>query len=191
MKIIEILSRGAGKTASVLAVFHRNRRGLAAVEFALILPIGLALFTGAVEYGDAIAIDRKVTLTTRTVTDLVTQYPTISKADLNTLLGASAQIMAPYSAANVLVKVSQVQVDSGGNATISWSQSLPAGNGRTPGAPYTLPSNISTPGVYYILGEVQYNYTPAIGYLLTGTMILHDQTFMAPRVAAAGIPTPQ
>jgi Flp pilus assembly protein TadG len=185
-----MLRRGIDKAASILCVFRRNAHGVAAIEFALILPFGLVLFTGAVEYGDAIAIDRKVTLTTRTVTDLVTQYPTIATADLLTLMGASTQIIAPYSAANVVVIVSQVQVDSGGKSTVSWSKSLPPGHeetlGQQPVSP--LPTNIQTPGSYYIWGEVRYTYTPTIGYMLTQQSFnLHDQTFMAPRVAIGGI----
>jgi Flp pilus assembly protein TadG len=85
MKATAMLRRGVDKTAAVLGVFRRNPRGVAAVEFALILPVGLALFAGAVVLGDAIAIDRKVTLTTRAVTDLVTQYATISQADIQNL----------------------------------------------------------------------------------------------------------
>jgi Flp pilus assembly protein TadG len=83
MKAPAMLRRGVDKTAAVLGVFRRNPRGVAAVEFALILPVGLALFAGAVVLGDA--IDRKVTLTTRAVTDLVTQYATISQADIQNL----------------------------------------------------------------------------------------------------------
>jgi Flp pilus assembly protein TadG len=192
MKTLAMLRRVADRTASILGDFRRNRRGLAAVEFALVLPVGLALFTGAVIYGDAIAIDRKVTLTTRTVTDLVTQYATISKSDLDILLGASAQILSPYSSANAVVIVSQVQVDASGTAKIAWSRSLPIGNEETPGSTATtLPINIKIPGAYYIWGEVRYTYTPAIGYMVTGPIVLHDQTYMSPRVATSGIPAPQ
>jgi Flp pilus assembly protein TadG len=185
MKTSAMLAGEVNGMVSILGAFRRDARGLAAVEFVLILPIALALFTGAIIYGDEIAIDRKVTLTTHTVTDLVTQVPSVAQADLQTLMGASSAIMAPYSAANVIVKVSQVQVNSAGVATISWSQSLPVGNSRTPGQTVSLPSTITTPGAYYIWGEVSYNYTPTIGYMLTGSKTLSDQTYMSPRVSTA------
>lgn len=158
---------------------------MATVEFALILPVALALFTGAIVYGDAIAIDRKVTLTTRTVTDLVTQVPTISTADLNTLMAASAQIIAPYSATPLTVIVSEVQTDSAGHATVTWSHPYPStATALTPGQPQALPSTIDTPNATFILGQVSYAYTPAIGYMVTGTITLTDQTYMSPRVSA-------
>ena len=36
----------------------------------------------------------------------------------------------------------------------------------------------------FIFGEVQYTYTPAIGYQVTGSITLHDQTFMSPRLSS-------
>src|SRR5208283_3901340 len=63
---------------SVLRNWRGDPAGSAAAEFALILPIALFLFTGTITYGNAIYIDRKVTLTARTVTDLVTQYSSVA-----------------------------------------------------------------------------------------------------------------
>jgi Flp pilus assembly protein TadG len=173
--------------------FREDSRGAAGLEFALVLPFALVLFTGAVTYGDAIAIDRKVTLTTRSVTDLVTQYQSISKADLQTLLdSASSAIVAPYSATPLVVTVSQVTTDSHGNATIAWTQSTTAGAAdvHRPGDTVSLPTQIDTPQASYIWGEVVYTYTPTIGYQVTGPLVLTDQTYMSPRLVAQ-IPAPQ
>jgi Flp pilus assembly protein TadG len=173
---------GADNRSSIFRRWRRDPRGMAAAEFALILPIALFLFTGTITYGNAIYIDRKVTLTARTVTDLVTQYSTVATADVQTVLAASSTIIAPYSAANIVVTVSEVQTDATGKATIAWSQSL-NGTARPAGQVVSLPSTIDTPSIYYIWGEVSYTYTPTIGYLVTGSMILHDQTYMAPRIS--------
>jgi Flp pilus assembly protein TadG len=161
-----------------------DSRGAAGVEFALILPVALILFTGAITYGDAIALDRKVTLTTHTITDLVTQYSSISSTDMTTLLNASASVVAPYSAATMLVTVSEVSTDAAGKATIVWSRATVNGTPRTVGSVVTLPSTIDTANVTYIWGEVRYTYTPAIGYQVTGPLILSDQTYMSPRISS-------
>ena len=58
--------------------FLFNDRAIAAVEFALMLPLMLFIFVGVAQVGEAVAISRKVTITTRIVTDLVTQYATVS-----------------------------------------------------------------------------------------------------------------
>jgi hypothetical protein len=39
----------------------------------------------------------------------------------------------------------------------------------------------------YILGEVKYNYTPTLGYVMTGTWTLTNQIFMSPRNSACVI----
>ena len=50
-----------------------DERGVSAVEFAMLLPLMLTLYLGAVEISQGIGADRKVTLTARTVADLVSQ----------------------------------------------------------------------------------------------------------------------
>jgi Flp pilus assembly protein TadG len=184
----------AGAGLSILRDFRDGPQGAAGVEFALILPFALVLFTGAVTYGNAIALDRKVTLTARTVTDLVTQYQSISKADLQSLLdGATSAIVQPYSASPLRMTVSQVTVSAAGVATIAWTQSTTNGveDLHHPGDIITtMPTQIDKPNASYIWGEVGYTYTPAIGYQVTGPLVLTDQTFMSPRQVQQ-IPAPQ
>ena len=137
----------------------RDRCGTAAVEFAGILPLMLVVYIGSVEVGDGYAIDRKVSITARTVTDLATQYVAIYNADMTNILGASSAIIAPYPVANLVVTLSEVTIDSQGKATITWSDSF-QGTARTVGQSVTLPTAIDTPNTSLIWGEVQYNYTP-------------------------------
>ena len=46
-----------------LARLCRDRRGVSAVEFAMVAPLMIALYLGCVEISDGVAVDRKVTLT--------------------------------------------------------------------------------------------------------------------------------
>jgi len=48
----------------------------------------ITLYLGAVEVSQGVAIDRKVTLTTRTVADLASQVTSINNADMTNLLNA-------------------------------------------------------------------------------------------------------
>jgi Flp pilus assembly protein TadG len=176
--------RRAGKGRTLLGGFRRNHSGGAASEFSVILPFALILFTGAITYSTAIYIDRKVTLTARTVTDLVTQYQTIPQPVLQSLLGASSSIMAPYPATNVVVTVSELTTDASGVAKVVWSQATPNGTKRPVGQVVTLPASIDNANVTYIFGEVQYVYTPSIGYQVTGPITLSDQTYMSPRLSS-------
>ena len=55
------------------AICARDRSGIAAIEFAVIVPVMLVMFFGTVEFPPAIAVDRKVTLIARTLSDLTSQ----------------------------------------------------------------------------------------------------------------------
>jgi Flp pilus assembly protein TadG len=171
-----------GTAFSRFRIFRRDHHGVAAVEFAMILPVMLTIYLGSVEAGDGFAIDLKVTEVARDVADLATQYVTIDNSDMSSILNASAAIIAPYSAANIVVTVSEVTTDSAGNATVTWSDSL-NGTARPVGQKIPLPTSLQMPNTSLILGEVSYNYAPSLGYALTGTIILSDDYFLSPRLS--------
>jgi Flp pilus assembly protein TadG len=170
--------------ARQLAAFRHDLRGVSAIEFALLLPVMLTLYIAGVEISNAIAIDRKVTITARTVTDLVSRATSVSTADMSDILTGSAAVIAPYVPTHVAFTVSQIYIDNNGNATISWSCTY-QGTARTPGQAVTVPSQLVTNNSYLIWGEAQYSYTPPIGYVISGTLTLQDQIYMAPRMSAS------
>ena len=157
--------------------------GMAAVEFAVILPFMLVAYLGGVEIGEGVAINRKVAITTRAVADLASRYITIHNTDSATILGAASTIISPYPSAPLAVTISGVKVDNKGNPTIDWSDTL-GGTAHTVGSPVTLPGTLNTPNAYYVLGEVTYTYTPTFGYVMTGHFPLSGQIFMSPRQSA-------
>jgi Flp pilus assembly protein TadG len=165
-----------------LSEFASDKRGVSAVEFAMLLPLMLTLYLGGVEVSQGIAIDRKVTLTARTVADLVAQVSTIDTTGINAALGASAAIFAPYPDSSAKITVSVVTIDSNGNAKIAWSATK-NGTARAVGSSVTLPAALKVPSTSLVWGEAGYNYTPSIGYVVTGTMALSDQIFMRPRLS--------
>jgi Flp pilus assembly protein TadG len=177
----------AAKSADLLSrlrAFARGERGMAAVEFAAILPFMLTAYLGGVEISTGVALDRKVAITTRAVADLASRYQNIKNADMTTILSATSAIIAPYASPPLTVTVSQVSVDANGNATIAWSDAL-NGTARAVGSPVTLPGTLATPNASYVWGEVKYVYTPTLGYVLTGSWTLTNQIFMSPRESAS------
>jgi Flp pilus assembly protein TadG len=162
--------------------FKRDDRGMAAVEIALLLPLMVSLYFGAVQLSQAVTAKSNVTLTARTISDLVSRVSTINNADMTNALNASSAVMAPFPVSNLKVTVSSINIDANGKATISWSDTL-NGSARAVGSVVTLPTALSVASTSLIWAEVQYAYTPAIGYVITGTLALKDQMFMGPRVS--------
>jgi Flp pilus assembly protein TadG len=164
------------------ARFATDRRGVSAVEFALLLPLMVTLYLGSVEISNGVGIDRKVTLVSRTVADLASQVQNIASTEMTNVLNASSAVIAPYDASKLKVTVSQVKIDASAVAKIDWSCTL-NGTKRVVGSSVTLPAALNIANTYLVWGEVTYAYTPAIGYVVTGTLNLADQIYMRPRLS--------
>ena len=54
--------------------------------------------------------------------DLVAQSKSLSEADMQNILDASASIITPYDTGKLSIVVSQVKIDAKGKATVDWSQ---------------------------------------------------------------------
>jgi Flp pilus assembly protein TadG len=106
-------------------------RGIAATEFAVIVPIMLVMFFGTVEFSSGVAVDRKVTIIARTLSDLTSQAPltapnstssTVNDAYLQNVFTASKNILTPYDPTPAKATVSEIYVDSSQVAKIQWSK---------------------------------------------------------------------
>jgi len=148
----------------------------------MLLPLMVTMYLGVVEVSRGVAIDRKVTLTTRTMADLASRVTSINNADMSSLLNASSAVVAPYQAAPLKIVLSAVTIDANSVAKIAWSDTL-NGSARTVGATVTLPSVLVVPNTTLIWSEVTYNYNPTFGYVLTGNLNLSDQIYMRPRLS--------
>jgi Flp pilus assembly protein TadG len=176
----------------------RDRRGVAATEFALIVPIMLVLFFGTVEISSAVAIDRKVTLVARTLSDLTSQMlDSVTDTDLKNAFAAAASILTPYAVSKMKkATISEIFIDGNKIAKIQWSKTATVAmvNGA-PEATYvapihkandtvSVPDALLVPNTYLIWSEVEYDYTPTIGYVLKDILTLDDETYTRPRQSA-------
>ena len=154
-------------------------RGVAAIEFAMIIPIMLILFFGTDEFSSGIAVNRKVTLMARTLSDLTSQNISVTDTQLTNFFNASAGIMTPYSATPIQSTISELYVDPNTLAArVQWSKgSAP----RTAGTTVAIPSALQVGGTYLIYSEVKYAFVPTIGYVLKNSITLSDFTFTRPR----------
>lgn len=161
--------------------FLASEDGIAAVEFALLLPIMLLLYFGGVEVTQAVMVNRQVTQTADTVTNIVCQYTTISQStQMPDILNAATQVMSPNSTANLQVVVSAISIDSHGNATVAWSQTL-NGTALSTGAAVTVPSSLDIANTTLILGQVTYAYSPTYDFMHVGPFNMSSTVYMSPR----------
>src|ERR1700744_6295297 len=74
-----------------------NERGLAAIEFAFVLPIILSMFLGLVELSQALGVRADVINMTSAGADLVAQEAAASGSDLDTGFCALPSILVPHT----------------------------------------------------------------------------------------------
>ena len=109
----------------------RDTRATAAVETALILPVALTMLALVIFGAEAFDAQRKVTLTARTATDLITQEmpqypsgkPSIAQSNVVNDLSFAAFVIRPFDPSNLSMVASEVQINSDEtHATVIWSQ---------------------------------------------------------------------
>lgn len=167
MPVVSVLARQAAR-------LRRDGRGGAMVEFAVILPLLLAIWAGMTEVAHAIDEWRKLTQLARTVADLTAQGDTqnpISPTLMNDIIASATAVMRPFDTSKVAIVVSAMGVDLKNPSPVPLVCSSVANanaTARSPGsaADLTVPDGYLTPGMRYVQAEVTISYAPMIGSTL-------------------------
>jgi Flp pilus assembly protein TadG len=169
-------------------VVHDNK-GVAAVEFAMIVPVMFVLFVGSVEFSQAITVDRRVTQVASSTADLIARTKSTTTSEVNGVMEIISALMAPYDDAPLKLTVLNVYSDPN-NATdtkVCWSYNHNGGAvNYTNGQAYTLPSGVVQAGESVIVAEVTYTYTPIIfHYFITSSMTFTETFYLKPRLSSS------
>ena len=170
----------------------RDRSGVAATEFAVIVPLMLVLFFGVVEFSTGVAVDRKVTLVARTLSDLVSQNTAVTDTQFTNFFNAGNAVMSqyalpPYSSTTLRSTISMLYVDPNTHtAKVQWSKGYAV---RAVGSTVTIPTALKVDGTYLIFSEVSYLYTPTVGYVMAPAGVnLSDVSYSRPRQSPSTAP---
>ncbi|WP_269154016.1 MULTISPECIES: TadE/TadG family type IV pilus assembly protein [Methylobacterium] len=155
----------------MLRPFFRDRRGTAAIEFAMLLPVLLMMLAGMLELSRATDMWRKITLLARTVADLASQGDAqnpLTATLMSDIFAIAPQVMRPFDASGVTVAVSAMGVDITRlnlvpqvcSSTASASASARAVG---PATDLIVPDGYRTQGMRYVLVEVSGSYKPILG----------------------------
>ena len=178
------MRRSLDRPLAQLRGFARDRHGIAAVEFAIILPFMLVLYLGSIEAGNGLAVQFKAALASRAVADLASQYTSINNSTMTGILNAAATVVAPYSATGMVVTISEITTNASGQGTVTWSDSL-GGTAHTVGQSVTLPTALQIANTSLIWSEVTYPYQPSLGMVMTGTINISQSSYFYPRLATS------
>ena len=170
------------------SAFAKDRRGVAAVEFALVAPLMVFCYLGVSILASALLVQRRVEHVASTLADLVAQQATTSPGELSDICTVANTIMQPYSTSSTALKmrVSSIQEDASGALTVGWSNNCQGMTALTKGATYTGPaSSYITTSQSIIIAEVTYTYTSPLGATniswLPGSYAFSNKFYLQPR----------
>lgn len=189
--IVAFFVRVTKSLQDVAMRLRRDERGIAATEFAVIVPLMLTMFFGTLEMCSGVAVDRKMTLVARTLSDLTSQSISVATGDFDNFFAASNLIMWPYAAAPINASISELYINpANGKAVVQWSRKNDGSTPRTTKSIVDIPSGLVVKDAsgnvldnqYLIYSETSYLYVPAVGYIMNKLGVtLSDVNFTRPR----------
>ena len=102
--------------AGWLRGFRDDRRGVSAVEFALIAPIMILFYFGMAEICQGFMAKKRAEHIASAIADLVAQTDDVTTAELNDIYAASTQIMRPFPTGSLKQRITSVTKNSSGVA---------------------------------------------------------------------------
>lgn len=161
-----------------------DRRGVSAVEFALIAPVMIIIYFGLTEFSQAYMAERRTGHTAAMVADLVAQGDKTSTNGIKPVFAIGQTIMKPFSAEELGIRVTSVTMDSRGQAKVDWSLSsnetkLKKLDKNTPVT--DLPPGLIGTDESLIIGETQYKYGSAIKSILPELITFNRKYYLRPR----------
>lgn len=162
--------------AGSLSRWGADERGLAAIEFALVLPIMVTMYLGLTEISFLVNTNRKLDLTSRTVGDLTGRASAMTAGELVNVMSAAEAVMMPYKTKDLGIVVSTVTVtrttDAAGKVTatgtVAWSckrasaTTIAPASDPAPGTTVPVPAGFDTASAF-VRTKVTMPYAPLFG----------------------------
>lgn len=136
--------------------------GMAAIEFALVLPVLLSMLVGIYDITNLILCNNRVNQTAQSISNIITRGDDLTKAQLDAILKASDLIMQPsdFQANGKIIVTSVSQVNLNPPPTKVWTGTYGSGAGASKISLGSLPGGIVlAQGQTMIFTEVFYKYT--------------------------------
>jgi Flp pilus assembly protein TadG len=168
-----------------LAGFWRDRRGVSAVEFALIAPVLVIFYCGMAELTQAMMAQRRLSNIASSIGDLVAQSAQLNDARRDDIFTIGNTIMAPFSTTTLRMCLVSITSDATGKDTVAWSENRNS-HANCPAKDAVLGSTVIPVGVLpasqsVIMAKASYGYTSPIKFILPSTLNFYRTFYLRPR----------
>jgi len=165
----------------MLRTFGADRRGVAAIEFALIAPVMIMLYLGLAELTLAMMAERRASHAASVLADLVAQSSQMNTAQMTDVFQVGDAILAPFPASTLNMRVTSVKADANAVPKVVWSR----GDGMTAlgaGATATaVPANLLAAGDSVIMAEVSYTWDSPLKTTIPNALNFRQTFYLKPR----------
>jgi len=159
----------------------RDRRGVSAVEFALIAPAMIAFYFGLAEVTQGLLAERRAAHAASAIGDLVAQSSTISDAEISDIFMIASTIMKPYPTGSLKMRVTSVSADASGATTVDWSSAEGGLTAHTAGASITIPAGVIAANQSVIMSETSYAYDSPVDFFMPSAVTFNREFYLRPR----------
>ena len=162
------------------------RNGVAATEFALLMPVLVILFFGMLELSDLMTMNRRVAIAVNTMADLTAQTESVTRNDLDNLIDGVFAIIETNDTSNLKVNIVSVELDGNASPVVHWSQDIDGNEPYPAGSAYdkldddsVVPSTGSV-----IVVEITYPFVPRFaGHFVTAPFTFSRMALRWPRLS--------
>lgn len=193
LKTRERSTLGSGFSAR----FRRDRRGVAAIEFAFIAPVMVVLYLGLSELCTVMMADRRASHADSAIGDLAAQAKSLHDSDSADIFKAANTVLSPFDATELELRLTSVIISPSKVAKVEWSDLKAADPNdlRTAAqkelvaltcdkvVPNFPPELATTPGDNVIMAEAVYKYASPVSFRTQGVLKFRPRYFMRPRYA--------
>lgn len=161
----------------------RDRRGVSAVEFALIAPAMIAFYFGIAETTQALMAERRAGHVASAVGDLVSQVSQVNQKDITDIFAIATTIMQPFPATTQLeIRVTSISSDASNVAKVDWSKAQNMTE-LASGTVMTLPSGVLNASQSVVMSEVSYSYSSPVNFFIPRAITFKRKFYLRPRKA--------
>jgi Flp pilus assembly protein TadG len=151
------IERTMKQQRSFSGIFRRlakDREGMGAVEFAIIVPILLMVYITSFELTIGLSVAKRATRASGSIADIVTQQTSVNKAYLKTMINAADGIFEPYGITGLKLKITGISIDASSKPTVAWSWAQDDSRPYAVGAAVTIPSALTVANTFLVRSEL-------------------------------------
>jgi Flp pilus assembly protein TadG len=176
------MSASLGNAGGIFLRFARDRRGVSAVEFAMIAPVMIVFYFGLAEFCQGFMAQKRMGHSASMVADLVaqTQAP-VTVSQLDDVIRIGDHIMRPFSAAPLQLRLTSLTQGADGVVRVDWSHASEGMTALADNAVVEIPDDLIENGESLVMSEATYDYDSPVKKFLPEITQFSQTHYLRPR----------